>query len=192
MTAALGKSYSGSRKTSYTDTMTKRTKMLLGILAGVLVLGGLAAYTGYRISSSLASQQRDAAEGVVDTFPSDAKDPQSGKMLPFRDYAQQGKTQECAVNWLNGDAEEGMIVHISKGNIFAIFSEMVDGKRTETSVLVRGDSTYVWDAHTGSGSVSTKAADAYFDQVGDYRCSAWKSDPSLFEIPKGITFKDTR
>lgn len=132
----------------------------------------------------------------------------NGKKIPFAEFMKQGGSYKCTVTQTVATMTTDGTVYIHDANVRGNFSISVQGQTIETSMIARDGYTYTWtnvekgvghkvkvNAPTTNESGSGPAQGTYAwngEQIGDYSCSPWVTDDSLFELPKDITFTEVR
>lgn len=163
--------------------------LIIGILVLILLLGGyfLFGKPGNKSGSSSQSQT-------------------SGAPKSLKDLLTAGIAQKCTFSMDQDSAGQSGTTYIASGKLRGDFSSQSEGKTIVTHMIVTGNTSYVWQegekegfkssfdttgsvSATGSGSDSTTAA-LDFNKQGDYKCSAWVVDESMFTPPADVKFAD--
>ena len=169
--------------------MNKKVLITVAVLL-FLGIGGYAAYTNFKSSSSTKVETAETANK-----PDDANKPAS-----LKDLLTKGVAQTCTYS---SDSGRGT-VYVSGGKVRGDFDVTADGQTSKSHMIVMDNTSYIWtdgqkagfktsfDASAtpvagANGSTATKSG---FDpsSMADYKCGTWVVDSSMFALPSGVTF----
>jgi hypothetical protein len=117
------------------------------------------------------------------------------------DLVRAGQNVRCTFKSTVENGSSDGTVYVSGQNVRGDFTVTLDNKPQQTSMIRKGDTTYVWGGILTEGIKMTLSLDQvsgnnqaskYVDpnQKVDYSCSPWSVDQSLFTPPTNITFRD--
>ncbi len=174
--------------------MTLFGKTIVGII--LIIIAG----TGYYFY--LGSQEIMPSE-VKETTPVPTT-----KKIAFSQLVAQNGTYKCTVNQYVQNIESKGTVYMNKGMLRGEFATAVANQKIDTTMILRDGYTYTWTSmaptvgfksktttSSDETSTTTQTSGAYSwngDQIGDYSCDDWTLDETMFEIPKGIKFTETK
>lgn len=155
---------------------------------------------------NLANQETDQTTQSNDDMSSNAP---SGKKMAFVDFVKQGGSYQCDVNQYIDSAYSATTkgkVYIAGGNIRGDYKTIVQGMNINSSMIVRDEMVYTWTSLSSTGYKSKVTADSTAntqagasgnfswnaEMVGDYDCTPWTTDASMFTIPASITFQELK
>lgn len=164
------------------------------VLVGILVVGvGYFAFKPHKI--------KENGEVAGDTTEQSA-----GKKMAFSDFVKQGGAYKCEVKQYLSDFENTGTVYINGENISGNYNTVAEGRKIDTSFILRDGYSYTWSSMApnmgfkvkvdttnagADGDASTQGTYSWnAKQIGDYNCEPWTVDESKFELPKGVTFTD--
>lgn len=175
------------------------TKLIVGVLVGVAVLGG-----GVYFFSETAT----APSGSDTVLSGDSMDQlaavgalTSGKFEgSFADLSTRGGEWKCMVDTSTAEAVSSGSVYVSQKNVRGDFtSDVASYGQVESHIITDGESVYTWTSvmpqgfkmkmvATGndSGKPSGQGGDA--NQKYSYDCEPFTVDASLFVVPSDIQF----
>ena len=155
-------------------------KVLIGVVAVVIVL--LGAFFFFRSGGSGGSTAETPSQ-----------------LLSLRDLRGRSGPQTCTFTSSTANSQSEGTVYINNGLMRGNFTSSQNGQTVASHMITKDDSVYVWsdglaqgykmdvstlDAAPGGGTQNGIDATA---PVG-YDCKAGSIDPSVFELPAGITF----
>lgn len=161
--------------------------LLIGLLAGVVVIGGAIIFMQKGNSSNADG---DAGAGTSENL--------SGTL---NQLIASGKDITCTfLQEESGAVAEGTVYIAAKGEkIRGDFTMTQQGQTMTGSTIRRDGSNYSW-GETPFGSFATKVAvdDTSSDKESfdledediNYTCSPWRVDNSVFNLPSGVNFDD--
>lgn len=174
-----------------------RTTLLLGLIAGVVVIGG--AY--FVTHNPQASKQ--PGEAQVQSPAPETPGIFDGSIA---DLAIRGGDWKCTVdakaNTGGGQAISSGVVYVSGKRVRADFTSTVPGMgKVDSHLMADGTDVYSWTSLYPQG-IKTKMAAADSDsttktsgggmdanQNYTYQCAPAQSDASLFVVPAGVSFR---
>ena len=196
------------------------TSKIIAIVVGLLVVlgGGWFMFMGSDDSNTLqetANEGEVAVEGeAVDETPNAVKtESTTGSVkASFKDLLGKTGSQKCTVTQSSDISRSSGVFYLSGGKGRGDFESTVvsgpgAGVTTKNSMIMEGDTVYVWDGSTKegmkmamsemgktptgtTGAPSTNEIADQFNQAYDYDCVSWKADASLFVPPADVTFMD--
>lgn len=99
----------------------------------------------------------------------------------------------------DGDEAKGT-AYFANGKLRMNYTSTSEGKSTSGSMIVNGDTQYIWDTNTKQGfkfafkvSEPTTSSDTQGVDVNkslDFSCKSWSVDESLFSPPSDVVIKD--
>lgn len=189
--------------------MTLFGKLVFGLMALILSLGVYSGVQTYANKDVALSQPQDPS--LVTGSSTDSTDTSSlldisattttdGKKIPFNKLIAQGGSQQCAVTQTIASVTSTGTVFIHDDHLKADFSMTISGQRLTTAVLIKDGFVYTWTnnpkipgnkvAINDQATTGTTSVDYVWnaDQIGDYECSPWTVDDTVFDVPKSVTF----
>lgn len=171
---------------------------LIGIIAGVVVLGGVAAYIVMN-PASLSVMSDTTGESQTEETAGRTDGMFSGSLA---DLIGRGGDWQCTFDVASGVANSSGTVYVSGEKLRGDFSSMVPQlNQTIDSHMIQNDGyVYVWTSLTPQGfkaktTIGTPDGTTAFQGQGvdinqqyDYNCTRWAADASVFELPRGVTF----
>jgi len=129
--------------------------------------------------------------------------PTTSPSRSLRDLLTAGVAQKCTFTAGEDDSNTG-IMYISNGKIRGEYSTKIEGETQNLSMIVDGNTTYLWGGETEAGYKMTidpsttikpeeKPSGLSFvdpDQNLNYNCTPWIVDASQFTLPSNIKFSD--
>lgn len=170
----------------------------------IVILVALAAAGGYFAFRPDANKETASPEENSTT----STETPTGKKMAFSQFVKQGGSYKCTVNQYLGEvggASTQGITYIDKGMIRGEYSTQAQGISINSTFIVRDGYSYTWTSMAPTMGFKSKvvenpevnanasASGSYSynsEQVGDYDCQVWTSDPSLFNIPSEVTFRE--
>jgi len=167
----------------------------------VILVLGLGGY--FLINSKKGSEvvQDDVSTvGINETIPDT-----SAKKMAFAEFVKQGGSYQCTISQYVSDTDTKGVVYLDGGMIRGEYNTVAQGMSIDSTLIVRDGYTYSWTSMVPSVGFKAKtatdnktdgeleAAGSYSfnaEQIGDYDCQAWSSDPTKFIIPANITFQE--
>lgn len=209
------------RDTVYFGYMqTTSTSKILAIVIGLLVIlgGGWFMFMGGDKTATPSEQTSETGVAVkgeaLEETPNAAKPKETTATTKasFKDLLGRTGSQKCTITESNDISRSSGVFYTSGGKGRGDFESTVvsgpgAGVTTKNSMILDGDTVYIWDAGSSEGMKMSmtemgktpaggtpvpsqnEVADK-FNQAYDYDCSSWKADPSLFVPPAGVTFAD--
>lgn len=177
------------------------TKIAIGIAAVLLVTGGY-----FAINANKNSPKENGAENKTENKVEEKTEAKTdGKKIPFSEFIKNGDSYKCTVHQLVGGTDTVGTTYINKGMVKGEYNTKVQGLSITSNVIVRDGYTYSWSSMTPttgfkakvvadtktntqtgmSGSYSYNA-----EQIGDYSCESWTANPTIFDLPAGVIFKE--
>lgn len=173
--------------------MSKTTLLAaLGIVVLVIICGAYF-FLHKSDTNSLTTSQKEQSEKM-------AKQPKS-----LTDFLSMTGSQKCTFS----DTSSGSsgTLYVADGKLSGAFQSALGGKQTVAHMVNDGSYFYIWTEDTNQGykiadqtitEMSKNAANGQsqsstpidFNQKADYACDSWRTDSSVFDIPKTISFKD--
>ncbi len=156
----------------------------------ILLVGGYGAYRVYKHFKRLANPIAQVIQNA-------------SKPTTLKDLLGLGSAQKCTYT--------GGTVYVASGKVRGDFGVTESGKTINSHMIVDGTTSYIWTDGEKTGfkmtfnpdatsapapSMSPSAAEAgqsgamEAEQPQDYKCESWASDPTMFTLPKDITFQD--
>lgn len=173
---------------------TISNKVIAGILVGLVVVVG-----GYLVFRSNGAKENGEVAGDTTQQP-------AGKKMAFSDFVKQGGAYKCEVKQYLSDFENTGTVYINGENISGNYNTVAEGRKIDTSFIMRDGYSYTWSSMApnmgfkvkvdttnagADGDATTQGTYSWnAKQIGDYNCEPWIVDQSKFELPKGVTFTD--
>ncbi len=163
-------------------------------MAGVIVL----LVAGYLVFSGGKADENKGTEDLT-------KEEQGGKKMAFSEFVKKGESSKCEVKQYVSDMTSKGTVYIDGDRIRGDFSTIVDGKTMISSFIMRDGNSYSWSSalpsmgfivkvDNGAGSDANANANGAYswnaEQIGDYDCEPWVADPSIFALPREVTFRE--
>jgi hypothetical protein len=166
----------------------------------LFILADIAAYLYF------TKKPAQVAELNSDTVPVSEETVQSGSLKDIFDSAQ--SSQACT---FENKTPDGFVARgvVYKGNakMRGDFSTLIDGKTTESHIIVIDDSSYIWADNGKSGIKSvfgeedlsvisgpspegTESAEVDPNTSGTFECKDWSIDDSFFSLPKDVQFAE--
>lgn len=133
---------------------------------------------------------------------------QSANSAPksLKDLLTAGVAQKCTFSMTQESGNQSGTTYITNGKLRGDFTSQANGKTMETHMIVSGNTSYVWQEGEKEGfkssfdpSTSVSGSEAQsasttasldFNKQGDYKCSAWVVDESMFTPPSDVKFND--
>lgn len=169
------------------------SKTIISVLIlGVLVVGGYFAFN--KDKGSEVQTANDESSATPD-----------GKKMAFAQFLKQGGSYKCDVSQSVSGVENKGTVYTSNEMIRGEFSTTIQGKTIDSTMVVRDGYSYSWSSALPGTGFKVKTAASVYDtttaggsgsysfnaeQIGDYNCETWNSDPAKFTIPTNIIFKE--
>jgi hypothetical protein len=154
------------------------------------------------------SQQASTTEEKVSTSSSSESTSvasSTAKKIPFSKFLTLGGAHTCTVNQTLASMTSTGTVFIHDSLVRANFTMNVTGATINSSVILRDGYVYSWTDKTltkgikmkakddsASSTVSSKIMPWNGEDIGDYTCSEWKVDDSVFILPKAVTFTEAK
>ncbi len=123
------------------------------------------------------------------------------KQQSLKDLLENTGSQQCTFTHdLDGTTSSGT-VYIANKQMRGDFVSVVNGQNTNSHMIVKDDTIYVWTETMKQGfkftvdkateaSVNANQKNVDINQKLDYDCGSWTPDASKFALPTDIEFKD--
>jgi hypothetical protein len=177
-------------------------KTIISILIIAVLLGavGFLYYTQNKSITTPGTQTDTDTITVTD---------QTTPLESLRNLMTSGRAVQCTFSDLESQIEG--TVKIANQNVRGDFTSIIDGQPTLSHMITSEQTMYLWSDATGgqammydismitpaAGTVDTGSPDQTgqpssldLDKTGNYDCSPWTVDPSVFTPPDNITFSD--
>ena len=163
-------------------------KIIIGLVAAVVVIGGGAWY--------VSSQKSDnaALEGSMEQKEENAGEGTLGALI-----ARAG-SWTCTVKTDIENAPSEGVAYIADGQIRADFTSTIQGKAVVSHMISADSYIHTWsDAYPqgvkmkipeGDAAASTEYGGVSYDSHVDYDCNPWIKDGSKFTPPSDVTFME--
>ncbi len=126
----------------------------------------------------------------------------SGKKMAFSEFMKQGGAYKCTVTQTVATMTTNGTVYLYGAKVKANFAVSVAGQSIDTSMILRDGYSYTWTSNSPTKGFKTKIVNNAENnqtspkgtytwdgsQIGEYDCSPWIAENSMFEIPSTITF----
>ncbi len=162
--------------------------LLIGIIALLLLIGGYFVFKKSSPTNSPGNQNSQAPKSLKDLFTA-------------------GIAQKCTFSTGGDSSAQDGTTYIANGKLRGDFVTDIDGKSTQTHMIVVSNTSYIWMDGQNTGFKSTFNPSDYeaaesgdsgkdttagldFNKQADYKCSAWVVDDSLFTPPVDVKFSD--
>lgn len=182
--------------------MTQTTKIILGILAGGAVIVAVGS------SFFLTTDVETSTSENVTSDQLETTNPTAGKKMAFTEFLKQDKGDyKCTVNQdVNGSVTVGT-TYLSGGMIRGEYNTQVQNMNVDSTFIVRDGFSYSFTSlaptmgfkvkvvEPKEGDVTTQTSGSYqwnAQNIGDYDCQPWTTDPAKFTIPTNITFQEIK
>ncbi len=120
----------------------------------------------------------------------------------FKDLMASGKPQKCETSYVSGNITSTGTTYVAGDKMRGDFSSEVEGKTTESHMIIRDQTVYTWIEVMGttmafktslntSNASTTQTRSVDINQRVDYNCEDWTVDESMFVLPTGVTFQET-
>lgn len=167
--------------------------IIIKVLIGLIVAGG-----GYYTYTASVSNKTDAPNVMVQK--ESAPESLSEKLLS-------GGNVTCD-STISGNGVEGKNVSYVSGTSIRTETDMiVGGKNIKSSMIVKGETMYIWTNQLSFGMKMKFDKDAFIKNIDgasmqlentyeksgmkvNYTCKPWSKDLNVFEIPANIIFQD--
>lgn len=179
--------------------MNKKILILVAIFALLLIAGGAFWFMTKKAPvNQTATTNSESSSEMTKVVPTTAP----AKSL--RSLLTAGIAQKCTfTSGTEGDSNSGTM-YISNGKIRGEYSTKVEGETQNLSMIVDGNTTYLWGGETETGYKMTidpsttvkpgeKPRELSFvdpDQDLNYNCTPWIVDATQFTLPANIKFSD--
>lgn len=130
-------------------------------------------------------------------------------MQSIKDLLASGTSQKCTFTTTDGSTESSGTTYVSGGKVRSDYT-MKSPDKTVISHMINDEKTsYMWTdgektglkmmmgedmmdnmMDEGEENVSKESSQESLDQKVDYRCSAWKTDSSVFTPPSNVEFSE--
>jgi len=178
-------------------------KLVLIVIAILLLAAAGGSYYLFFMNKTSQSQPSDSEDIMMD---------ESGDQVPLggvkslSELLKLNVAQTCTYKNTQ-DGSEGS-VYVSGGKVRVSFVSEMDGKVTDSNVIVKDSKTYIWnegetqgyvfaaeessmnDSNTPKEESENEPQNFNMDDQVDYKCSVWVGDDSMFELPVNVDFKD--
>lgn len=124
----------------------------------------------------------------------------SPQLMSLKDLLARTGSQTCSFTSSTQNSQSSGEVFINNGTMRGDFTSVAAGQTTQSHIIVKDNSVYVWSDGIPQGykmGVASLTAQDGQTQPGGinasapagYTCSAWSVDMSVFLPPAGITFQ---
>ncbi len=169
-------------------------------IAGIVVLVGAAGVLGYMLmqDSKMPATTEENAEIV--------EEESNGRKMAFSQFVKLNtEPYKCTVSQAFSDMENSGVVYLDGARIRGEFDSVVEGKNMHSSFIMKDGFAYNWsdlypmgakvkvNTETANGDASTTTSGTYTwnaDQIGQYDCTEWTVDESMFTIPANVQFTE--
>lgn len=177
-----------------------QTKIIISAIAALIVIGG-----GYVLFTQSKTATPNTQMGAGAETKSTEVAVTSGKKMAFSEFMKQGGSYKCTVIQSVNNTDTKGITYMDGGMIRGEYNISTQGMSITSTLIVRDGYTYTWTSMApGMGfkarvveqeAISEKAgmSGTYaFDakEIGDYDCTPWTPDASMFALPQGVTFTE--
>lgn len=179
--------------------------LVSGLFAIIVVGGGILLFTQNPVTPTDTAVDSTTSE-VTPAENTETDETPREKKMPFSQFIRQHGSHQCTVNQLVAEVETRGTTYVHNGMIRGEYNSQIQGMSIDTSILVRDGYTYSWtsmmpnlgykakvvetDASTNP-EVGTKGTYAWnAENIGDYECTPWAPDQSMFEIPDRVHFTE--
>jgi hypothetical protein len=112
-----------------------------------------------------------------------------------------GKNTMCTFSSTMGDITSSGTVYVSAdGGMRGDFTSETKAGTQTSSMIVKGDTSYVWsgsqgmkmnvEGSAGAGASAETKSNVDLDSQVDYECKNWSVDQSKFNVPSSVKFMD--
>lgn len=169
-------------------------KIIIGIIAVLVVAGGVGAYIALSKDESPDNQKTAAV--------SSENNAATTEQASIEDLLTRNASLKCTYNVSDaGIVSTGNAYFAGGKNMYGEFTNKVNNENITAYVIRNGDTQYVWmkDSNTGfktDVSASNKASQQQMSQQFDpnkkfeFACVKWAKDESRFVPPASVTFTD--
>jgi hypothetical protein len=189
---------------------TPKSIALVGFLlvAGILIIVKTNVVTKIFPSSEEKDAQVTNNEVKTDDSTNETPEQPTGKKMAFSQFIKQDfGPYKCEVKQAFSDMENNGTVYLNAGNIRGDFSTIAEGRKMDSSFIMKDGYTYNWSSFaptmgvkvkvntTTDGDTNTQTSGTYSwnaEQIGEYNCEAWTVDESKFTLPSTITFTEIK
>jgi len=184
------------------------SKTIVAFLVVLVVAGG-----GYFIFNSKKEIPENAQvannELKNDEIKNETPEQPAGKKMAFSQFIKQDfGPYKCEVKQAFSDMENSGTVYINKGNLRGDFSTIAEGRKMDSSFIMKDGYTYNWssfaptmgvkmkvDMNAENGNTNTQTSGTYSwnaEQIGEYNCEEWVMDESKFTLPSTVTHPEIK
>ena len=125
------------------------------------------------------------------------------KKIPFAEFMSKGGSYTCDITQTMANMTSTGKVYIHNGQVRVELAISLAGQSMTTTMVSRDGYMYTWTSSSPTKGYKTKIVDANAQtngtstastytwngsQVGDYTCTPWTVDSSMFDLPKTVTF----
>lgn len=165
------------------------TKVIIGLIVAVVVIGGGAWYfTSHPGGVPGAVESNGEAKGESGT-------------LSFKELMLMGGSRQCEVTVMTPDSPATGTVYVSGDNVrsdIVAKPSSMNGGSVSAHMIKSGDYIYSWTDMVPQGvkmkvtATETEGSKAGYDANAEvkYSCSVWVPDAGKFAVPEAITFMD--
>jgi hypothetical protein len=158
-------------------------------------------------SQATTSQEEIQATSTASTTPAlptasaqSTSTEKVSKKIPFGEFMSKGGSYKCAITQKMANMISEGTVYMHDKLVRVEFATNLAGQSISTTMVARDGYMYSWTSTTpgkgykmkvGGESGKTATTSTYTwngSQVGEYTCSPWIADDSLFELPKTVVF----
>lgn len=166
--------------------MNKKILIVLSLVI-LLVVGGL-----------VASKQSNKKNNESTSNPNENTQNKEEVEQPssLKDLIKNNVSQSCSYDQVGQNPTSGT-VYTSAGKVKVDFSSVVDGKTTNSHMLLIDNTSYIWTDEQKTGyktevdpNKTTENTKDSFDLNAElnYNCKPWVANPSVFILPTDIEF----
>jgi len=173
-----------------------QNKFIVYGIVGVVVVGGIVAFTLRKPSSS----ETQTPGGTTVATQNSASGEVTGSL---KDLLAKGVAQKCTFSNAQGDTQMQGTVYVSNGAMRGDFSTVASGQTIQSHMIVKNQSAYVWSNlmaqgikmsvanMTGQNTGSSGAkSNVDINQQFNYSCTGWSADQNQFALPANVTFSE--
>jgi hypothetical protein len=166
--------------------MQNKTLWYVVGVAVIIAVGGF-----ILMNTNIVSAPTTTGNTAVETSP---------QLMSLKDLLARTGSETCSFTSSTQNSQSSGTVFINNGTMRGNFTSVTAGQTTQSHIIVKGDSVYVWSDGLPQGykmGVASLTAQNGQTQPGGinasapagYACVAWSVDASVFLPPTGITFQ---
>lgn len=189
-----------------TNTQQGFIPLLILVIVAAAAIGGGVYYSKHKAPAAPSTETSATAQGDVSATTgstnanADANGSLSLKATSLRSLVALGGNQKCTVTSTGSGNSTAGTVYLNGSLMRGDFNSQMNGSATESHLINKEGSTYVWSGNQGakmemaammdSSASSQNSGQVNLDQNVEYHCEAWTPSAEQFTAPSTVKFMD--